>query len=49
MASPYAVEVACAKIAYLKQELSKTMKMMKDQEEDLQQMIAVDNLSDSSI
>jgi hypothetical protein len=49
MASPCTVEEACAKIAYLQQELSKAMKTMKDQEEDVQQMIAADNLSDSSI
>ena len=49
MASPYTIEEACAEIAYLQQELSKAMKTMKNQEEDLQQMIAADNLSDSSI
>ncbi len=47
MASPYTVEEAYAKIAYLQQELSKAMKTMKDQEENLQQKIAADNLSDS--
>ena len=42
MAPPYTVAEACAEIAYLKQKL-------KDQEDDIQQMMAEDNLSDSSI
>ena len=42
MAPPCTVAEACAEIAYLKQKL-------KDQEDDIQQMMAEDNLSDSSI
>ncbi len=49
MALAYTVEDACAEKAYLKKELRKAMKTMKDHEEDLQQIIAADNLSDSSI
>ncbi len=49
MASPCTVEEEYAQIAYLQQELSKAMKTMTDQKEDLQQMIAEDILSDSSM
>ena len=49
MAPPYTVAEACAEIVYLKQKLSKAMTTMKDQEDDIQQMMAADNLSDSSI
>jgi hypothetical protein len=45
----YTMEEAYAEIAYLQQELSKAIKTMKDQKEDLQQMIAEDILSDSSM